>query len=164
MLRQMTESEREKFFGPLPKVLGLKDGTYDYGDAGVEWEFENLVMVKLPVSILTYRGITRKVSCNRAIAGSLEMAFNAIFAAILWDDIVFYGGCYMPRPMRNSNIPSDHAWGIAIDLNPEQNALGTLGAAPSKYGSLHRIAPIMLAHGFIQRPNDPMHFGPGVET
>lgn len=34
-----------------------------------------------------------------------------------------YGGCFNNRPIRGGSRPSLHAWGIAIDMDPERNTL-----------------------------------------
>lgn len=50
-----------------------------------------------------------------------------------------------------SKLPSNHAFGIAIDLNSDDGSLGA---------SVAPVAPIFQAHGFTwgQSFNDPMHF------
>lgn len=50
-----------------------------------------------------------------------------------------------------SKLPSNHAFGIAIDLNSDDGSLGA---------SVAPVAPIFQAHGFTwgQAFNDPMHF------
>jgi len=50
-----------------------------------------------------------------------------------------------------SKLPSNHAFGIAIDLNSDDGSLG---------GSVEPVAPIFRAHGFTwgKSFNDPMHF------
>ncbi len=39
-----------------------------------------------------------------------------------------FGGCWcLPRPVRGGTELSTHAYGIAIDIDPKHNALGTVG-------------------------------------
>jgi len=50
-----------------------------------------------------------------------------------------------------SKLPSNHAFGIAIDLNSDDGSLGA---------SVTPVAPVFEAHGFLwgKAFNDPMHF------
>lgn len=64
---------------------------------------------------------------------------------------------YNNRPIRGSNRPSNHSWGLAIDIDATQYPLGSRKRLPSWIVELFR------AHGFdyggdwTSRP-DPMHF------
>lgn len=95
-------------------------------------------------------------ACHKLVEDVLSSAFAAINNKGLWDLLVAYGGCYNYRQIKASTHLSTHAWGIAVDLNPEQNALG---AAPTMD---QRIVAIFRDHGFkwggeFSRP-DGMHF------
>jgi D-alanyl-D-alanine carboxypeptidase len=68
------------------------------------------------------------------------------------------GGTFVPRLRRPtsgalSKLPSNHSFGTAIDLNPDDGSNG-LSVAP--------VAPVFTAHGFVWgntfRAKDPMHF------
>ena len=60
----------------------------------------------------------------------------------------------MYRAQRRSKKISPHAWGIAIDLDPDTNQMGTPGSMNQ------RIIEIFESFGFIWGGgfNDPMHF------
>lgn len=69
-----------------------------------------------------------------------------------------YGGCYNYRAVRGGSHLSLHSWGIAIDLNVEDNPLGlTHPKQPDK------LIQTFNRHGFFWGGNyvhrkDPMHF------
>jgi hypothetical protein len=71
----------------------------------------------------------RKITCHRAVAESLSCCLAGILAhygsleALRAAGMDLYGGCYNFRPMRGGHVLSMHAYGIAIDLDPEHNPL-----------------------------------------
>jgi hypothetical protein len=91
-----------------------------FGKAGDESQLVNLDVTSLRVM---YEGFTVKtVRCNRKVAESLHRIFTALAKfpegqAALGK----YAGCYNNRPMRGGSLPSLHARGAAIDLDPDTN-------------------------------------------
>lgn len=86
----------------------------------------------------------------------LLAAFAAIEAQGLLHHIKTCAGTVnrrLRRPVGGglSKLPSNHAFGIAIDLNADDGSLG---------GSVAPVAPVFEAHGFTwgKAFNDPMHF------
>lgn len=100
------------------------------------------------------------VTCHRLMIPRLAGALGDVVDAGLADEIRpnDYGGCYVPRFIdRDPTKPlSNHAFGLAVDLNVSTNGLGTPG-------DMHPdIVRIFRAWGFnwggIWSRPDPMHF------
>lgn len=77
--------------------------------------------------------VVKRGDTLRKIAKS-QLGDGALFARIaelqrlrLDCRIRTYGGCFNFRAKRSGSKLSTHAWGIAIDLNPETNAMGREG-------------------------------------
>ena len=69
-----------------------------------------------------------RFSCHELVASSAERAYRKIHSAYSLEDIRrhgfdLFGGCYNYRNMRGGRSLSTHAYGIAIDTNPESNQL-----------------------------------------
>jgi len=116
------------------------------------WVAANIVTQPVP--------ILGAVTCHRLLFRQLAAALSEIARRGLTDliDTSDYGGCYVPRFVdRNPNKPlSMHAFGLAVDLNVSQNALGTRGNMDP------RVVALFEKWGFAwggrwARP-DPMHF------
>ena len=100
------------------------------------------------------------VTCHRLMIPRLSGALGDVVEAGLADEIRpgDYGGCYVPRFIdRDPTKPlSNHAFGLAVDLNVSTNGLGTRG-------DMHPdVVRIFQGWGFNwgglwSRP-DPMHF------
>ena len=76
-------------------------------------------------------------------------ALNAIHAAGFSPLILGLGESFSPRFQIGSRTTlSRHAWGAAIDINPDQNRLAARPARPGQHGSLYDLVPIMNKHGF----------------
>lgn len=86
---------------------------------------------KLPFAFRIAWDLDQKVtqfSCHELVAEALTQIFSETAAAYgeqkfraLGLDL--FGGCYNLRQMRGGNSYSMHAWGIAVDLDPERNQL-----------------------------------------
>lgn len=139
---------------------GLPGIIQTFGDiCEPDFEEKNIVMFDLPYP-LKYAGKTvRKARCHKLLVETFVAAFDEIKKSgipMKWADD--YAGIYNARPIRNMpKYPSTHSWGIAIDLEPQSNPLGSRG-------KMHpRIIEIFKKHGFVwggdfKYRKDPMHF------
>jgi hypothetical protein len=90
-----------------------------YGAAGDEAKLVNLNVEGLG---LKYDGKpVRTVRCHGKVADSLKRVYAAIAAGPNKDVLGKYAGCFNNRPMRGGSLPSLHARGAAVDLDPDDN-------------------------------------------
>lgn len=109
-----------------------------------------------------------RISCHKAIAEPLKAVFNDIlneygYERIKQLGIDLFGGCFNYRAMRGGSSWSVHAWGLAIDLDPDRNRLKeTSGTARFARPEYKPMIDIFYKHGFIslgrEKNYDWMHF------
>jgi hypothetical protein len=96
------------------------------------------------------------MTCNKAIFPQLQAALIEIQKVGLADKITNYAGCYVPRFIAGSTTLSNHAFGLAFDIDPADNARGTVGQID------RGVVAIFQKWGFTWggtwRYTDPMHF------
>jgi hypothetical protein len=98
------------------------------------------------------------VTCNRAIFPQLKAALAEVVTRGLADQIHRdeYAGCYYPRFIAGTTQLSNHAFGLALDLNVPGNQRGTVGEMNRE------VVAIFKQWGFgwggDWRYTDPMHF------
>lgn len=96
-------------------------------------DFPHLTTIELPYAmVLSWETetIVEKISVHQKAAPSLLAILRDILKEFGTDGIIehglhLYGGCYNHRKMRGGPDWSRHAWGIAIDINPDDNGLRT---------------------------------------
>jgi hypothetical protein len=110
------------------------------------------------------------VTCNRLLFPQLKAALQEIHERGLDDKIhpEQYAGCYVPRFIAGSTTLSNHAFGLALDLNAVENQRGTVGLID------RGVVSIFQKWGFTWGGDwawtDPMHFemnslvNPGLES
>ena len=114
------------------------------------WAAEHIATQTVP--------ILGSVTCNKAIFPQLIAALNAVQAQGLADKIHpgEYAGCYYPRFIAGSTKLSNHAFGLALDLNVPGNQRGTVGQMD------RQVVAIFKSWGFTWGGDwgytDPMHF------
>jgi hypothetical protein len=104
------QTDVKKFYGPVGK---------------------NQVMLELPFPMRIAwdkRKVITKFSVHRLVHDSAERVFAKIAETYSAKErtnigIDLFGGCLNVRPMRGGTEYSMHAWGIAIDFDPERNQL-----------------------------------------
>lgn len=100
-----------------------------FGPPGRE---ESLLRATLPwpMKIAWDGGIRRTIRMHKLIAPQMIEALQEILDTYGMDwvrnyGLDLFGGDYVNRTSRAGRYISDHAWGIALDLNPEANGMWT---------------------------------------
>lgn len=126
------------------------------------WTDFAIHMVFLPVptilqSYLQFRGKpVSRIYVNKEMAPALNQAFGNIVDRGLQKLVNEYGGCFEIRKSRGRSELSVHSWGLAIDINPTENPLGSAGKMPVELVKCFTDAGFVWG-GTFTRP-DPMHF------
>ncbi len=142
-------------FGDILKYI-RDDGSID-----PRWEVERMVKAVLPFPIPLSWDTSQKVTtirCHKLVAPLVEDVFKRIAAQGLKSTVKTYGGCYVYRPKRGQVKPSTHSWGIAIDLNPNTNAMGTAGDIDPRLVELFEGSGFVWGGRWAGKGKDPMHF------
>jgi hypothetical protein len=100
--------------------------------------------------------ILGRVTCNRLLFPQLKAALAEVVARGLAGTIHSTAGCYNPRFIAGTSSLSNHAFGLAIDINAPENARGTAGQMN------RQVVQIFEKWGFtwggVWHYTDPMHF------
>jgi hypothetical protein len=102
--------------------------------------------------------ILGRVTCNKEMLPQLVDALTEIRQRGLADQIHpgQYGGCFVPRYIAGTHTLSNHAFGLAIDLNVPENQRGTRGRMNPQVVDI--FAKWGFAWGGTWHYTDPMHF------
>lgn len=125
-----------------------------YGDPYKE---RNMVVFQIPTYIKKEcKALPTKIYCNKDLVGPLTDALDKLADRGLLDQIKSWDGCFSIRQIRGGNGFSLHSWGIAIDINANENPLGV------KPKLSHQVVECFTSSGFQwggvwERP-DGMHF------
>lgn len=142
-------------FGDIYAYL-REDGTLD-----PRWETEQLARAPLPFPIpLSWDPAkqVRNLYCHRKLATLFPEVFAEIERRGLRDRLRTYGGCFNFRAKRSGSKLSTHAWGIAIDLNPETNGMGRDGDMPAGIVQVFESFGFTWGGRWTGAGKDPMHF------
>jgi hypothetical protein len=142
-------------FGDIYEYIG-KDGSLN-----PRWQADFLTHIMLPFSIVLSWDHTQSVSqmtCHKKVADAFEGVFASIKKRGLQAKIKTFGGCFSFRQQRTGSQLSTHAWGVAMDLNPETNAQGTAGDMDAGVIEIFRAAGFEWGGDWQGKVRDPMHF------
>lgn len=120
---------------------------------------DHLVRIELPFSLrLSWdkRKTVNRIAVHEYCAEAFELAFKEIDNQRLAVYVYEFGGTIANRAIRGGSKLSTHAWAASIDLNPETNALGTVG--DMKLEVVEIFEDIGFTWGGRWRRSDPMHF------
>jgi len=137
--------------------VGDAVGTYSYSVLGggriapqASWVASHISTETMP--------IIGSMTCNTQMFPQLRAALDEIVADGLTSAIHpgQYGGCYVPRFIAGTTTLSNHAFGLALDLNVPENQRGTVGRIN------RQVVGIFQKWGFTWggtwHYTDPMHF------
>lgn len=122
----------------------------------IHFDFLNLPF-SMPLSWNPSQKATRFI-CNKRLIKIFENVFNEIKTKNLDSKINSFGGVYNFRRKSRNGALSTHSWGIAIDLNPLTNALGTKGNMDQNIISIFRKHGFKWGGDWNGKNSDPMHF------
>lgn len=92
-----------------------------------------LVTISVPYPLRlawdTKQTVTR-ITCHALVSEALQRIFQKTLAhyglgKIKELGLDLYGGCYNDRPIAGGKSKSMHAWGIAVDFDPDHNGMNT---------------------------------------
>ena len=141
----------------------------EFGEAG---DWSNFSKIDLPFPMKIAWDKSKKINstwCHKKIAKSLQYALKEILDHYGYERIVelridLFGGIFNYRKMRGSRTKwSRHSWAMAIDLDPERNALKTKAPkATFSQKEYKAMLDIFEMHGFLNygrvKGFDWMHF------
>ena len=142
-------------FGNIFDYIGV-DHTLD-----ASWQAEALGRATLPFALPLSWDRSRtvqRISCHKLLTQTCADIFSRIQSAGLQGQIRSFGGCFAFRPQRTGAKLSAHAWGIALDLNPESNAQGTAGNMDAAVVAIFKEAGFTWGGEWQGSKRDPMHF------
>lgn len=130
-------------------------GRYTYRVAGGGRVIPSAEWVRTHISTQVVP-ILGAVTCNNALFPQLKAALAEVQERGLGSTIHVYSGCYNPRFIAGTHSISNHAFGLAIDIDAPQNGRGTAG-------QINRgVVQIFQKWGFTWGGDwhytDPMHF------
>lgn len=162
--RPMSHAERAKVAGSF-KYRVLANGQVDILD---DWAERNLVEVFIPALAgkplysLNGKRFDGHLRCHSIAAPIFAGFFDRVVREGLESRILTFDGGFCARLVRGGNTLSNHAYGLAIDINAEWNGLGKAPAQWCRPGSVLDLVPIAHAAGLYWGGNfsrrDGMHF------
>jgi hypothetical protein len=157
-------AELDALFGPIE--------VDQYGDLVDGWEDAHLIRVACPWPLTLswdQSKRTNSIRCNKKVADSLRGILTAIwdaygqdYSAIARARMHLYGGCFEFRRKRGLSGISMHAYGAAINFDPDGNPMYLPGQPveihmPSTVVEIFKAAGWKWGNDFSGR-KDPMHF------
>jgi D-alanyl-D-alanine carboxypeptidase len=125
------------------------------------WQTDFLTTIELPFPLTLswdHSRSVQRIRCHKKLGAIFADTFTRIQSAGFQSKITSFGGCFSFRSQRTGSKLSTHAWGIAIDLNPESNAQGTAGNMDVGLASILKQAGFSWGGDWQGKVRDPMHF------
>jgi LysM repeat protein len=149
----------------LNELIGAYGDIYGYlradGSLDPRWEADQLARAELPFPIMLSWDTTKQVRslyCHKFLTRAFQEVFAEIDRRRLRGKVRSFGGCFNFRAKRSGSKLSTHAWGVAIDLNPETNAMGREGDMAPGIVAAFEAAGFTWGGRWSGPRKDPMHF------
>jgi D-alanyl-D-alanine carboxypeptidase len=125
------------------------------------WQADALVRIELPFPLTLswdHAKSVTQMTCHKKLGEVFKNVFATIAAQGLQTGLRTFGGCFAFRQQRTGRKLSAHAWGIAVDLNPETNVQGSPGDMALGTITVFRDAGFEWGGDWSGKTRDPMHF------
>jgi LysM repeat protein len=133
----------------------------DDGTLRPAWYDDALARAQLPRPIMLswdHSQFVTRILCHKKLVATFTELFRVLDQPDLRGSVKSYGGCFAFRPKRNGSKLSTHSWGIAIDINPETNPMGSAGDLDPAVVEVLRRFGFKWGGDWPGRQKDPMHF------
>ncbi|MBM3521449.1 MAG: M15 family metallopeptidase [Alphaproteobacteria bacterium] len=169
--RPLTSANREAWYGKPAFEPEPSPSDPDRVKLADSFAAAHLVRIAIP-QLIGIPGAANDggVVCHKAIADRVRRLFDAWEVAGLLPRVLSFDGMFVPRQRRtpdgaaaSDQALSNHAWGLAFDINAGSNILGCPPARRGEEGCVYELVPIANECGFYwgghfaDRP-DGMHF------
>jgi hypothetical protein len=152
-LQPLSPLRRAEVFGAFEWKAEPLVGTPDRIVIKDSWERDNLVRLEIPQ--LQGLALASPIRFHRRGVTQLLAFFIDVEAEGLLSRIRTWNGSFVPRFKRGRAAfggladLSNHAWGMAFDINAQWNRVGAPPAAIGQTGSVAELVPIAHRHGFV---------------
>lgn len=126
-----------------------------------KWEMDQMGLVTVPFSIPLAHCPSievNKIYCHKKLISTFTQVFETIHENDLHHHIHTFAGCYVYRNKYDQTHLSTHSWGIAIDLNPRTNAVGTRGDMNPDVIRVFQSYGFEWGGSWKRKYRNPMHF------
>jgi len=167
-LSPVNQASRERLFGKFSYVPSPSAVNPEGIQITDDWAKTNIDWVEIP-QLRGVQGAPKdgRIQFHVKAAAQLQALWAAWEKAGLLPLVLSYGGSWVPRFIRGSrSVLSNHSWGTAFDVNVAWNGLGAVPALVGAKGSVRRLVPLAVEHGFYwggfyQNRPDGMHLEVG---
>lgn len=150
-------------------MITTKQAIQDFGKPNQQGSYLTTIDLPYPMRLAWDKKTTvKKMRCHKLVAANFAGVFKDLLAhyglpKIQELGIDLFGGCFNFRAMRGGSDWSRHAFGIAIDLDPERNQLHeTKATARFARPEYKPMIDIFYSNGFeslgVEEDRDWMHF------
>ncbi|MCF6130123.1 M15 family metallopeptidase [Flavobacterium sp. AS60] len=157
----VSNREREALFGKITyTAIPLPDNPEHLAITN-HWDRDNIIKVTIP-QLKALKG-SATVYFHKKGAAQLQQLWHDWEKAGLLHLVLTWDGAYTPRFVRGSKtVLSNHAFGMAFDINYAWNKLGTVPALVGQRGSVRLLVALAHKNGFYWGGHftrkDGMHF------
>lgn len=160
-IKYLSPSDAERLYG---KIEFTRKGSGDGIIITNNFEKDNIITIDIPQLARIQHPRSTKQRCHRLAAKNMIGLWAEWESLGLLSRIITFNGLYYPRFIRGSNSTlSNHAYGVAFDINTKYNGLYKTPPAVGEKGSVRELVPSAIKFGFFwggyyKRRKDGMHF------